>query len=154
MAFTACLLRAARPWPCRAAPSHGQGGLQCLPAPISISWTSPLDCRLPAQAAPRTGKSEQHLMQGRSRTWLGHRTKARGWGIQLPSPDPSEDRPQECIADPPTQGEPGWRQLWDTPQLAIAHACFQPRAERLPAPLVPAVAHPSLPHAAVLSLLQ
>lgn len=146
---------------CSGQPSLALQG-STLPQPgraPAVCWHPPTSpgchpCTAGFQHRQLRGQSEQHLMQGWSRTWLGHGTKATEWGIHLPSTDPSEDRLQECITDSPTQGEPGWRQLWDTPQLAIAHACFQPRAERHPAPLVPAVAHPKLPYAAVLSTLQ
>lgn len=72
MAFTACLLWAAKPRPCRAAASHGQGGLQCLLAPISTSWTSPLDCRIPAPAARGQGSQSSTCC----RDGAGH-----GWHI-------------------------------------------------------------------------
>lgn len=78
----------------------------CLLASITISWTSQLHSRLPTQAALRTGKSEQHLMQGCSGTRLGHRTKATEWGIHLPPTDPWEDRLQDCITDSPQQDLP------------------------------------------------
>lgn len=128
----------------------------CLLAPITIPWTSLLHSRPPTQAAPRTGKSEQHLPQGRRGTWhQGHRmghspALHKALGGQTAG---GHYRVSSGLSDIFPRGT-RLEAAVGYPNCPLPHSCFQPRAERLPAPAVPAVAHPSLPHAAVLSPLQ
>lgn len=74
----------------------------------------------------RTGKSEQHLLQGWSRTRLAHRTKATEWGIHLPCTEPSEDRLQECISDPPTRGNQAGGSCGIHPSWLLPMPAFSP----------------------------
>lgn len=105
----------------------------CLLAPITTSCTPLFYSRLPTQAAPRTGKSEQHRMQGCTGTRLGHHTQAMERGIHCPPQTPQRAGVHYRFSSGVSHthpGGPGWRQLWDTPELAIPHVCFQPRKHR------------------------
>lgn len=125
--FTACLLWAAKPWPCGAGPFNGQC---CLLAPITISCSSPLHSRLPTQTAPRTGQSEQHLIRDAAGLGWDIAPRPRNGTFTCP-PQTPQHRLQECIADSPQgcQTFPGGTRLEAAvgyTQLAISHACFQP----------------------------
>lgn len=162
---TACLLWAAKP--CRAAPSLGQGGLHACWHPLHV-----LDITLRLQDSSRAARAqpEQPLLQGWSRTWLGHAPRPRNGAFTCPpetlrgqaaggryrSPSPGGTRLEAAGGDTPTGYCPCLLSAQSREMPNASGSCSgtsQPSTCSSPVTIAVSTGLPSLPFLPLLSTL-